>query len=101
MPQHVLRSLHGSLYKPGSATCITLLPEGADTARAHARASVDAKTRKQIAKRLALCPAGVGWIPACGVCMAMTTTYYLRGASGDALELPSTPEGIVHHLHGW
>ncbi|EIW52708.1 uncharacterized protein TRAVEDRAFT_53148 [Trametes versicolor FP-101664 SS1] len=101
VPQPVLQSLHESLYKPGSATFITLLPEGADTSRAYARASVDAKTRKKIMERLALCPAGAGWIPACGVCKAMTTTHYLRGASGNALELPSTPEGIVHHLRGW
>ncbi|OJT09406.1 hypothetical protein TRAPUB_14109 [Trametes pubescens] len=65
------------------------------------RTAVDTKMRKRIVERLALCPAGAGWIPVCGVCKALTATNYLRGARANSLELPSTPEGITHHLRGW
>ncbi|EIW52704.1 uncharacterized protein TRAVEDRAFT_53145 [Trametes versicolor FP-101664 SS1] len=99
-PKLILKSHHPL---SGPAACITLLPEGADTAPAHVRAStVDPKTRKKIEERLALRSASE-WIPICRVCKALTARRHVRHGyrTGDGLELPETPEGIVHHLRGW
>lgn len=99
-PKLVLKSHHPL---SGPAACITLLPEGADTTPARAGAStVDPKTRKKIEERLALRSASE-WIPICRMCKALTARRHVRHGyrTGDGLELPETPEGIVHHLRGW
>lgn len=99
-PKLVLKSHHPL---SGPAACITLLPEGADTTPARARAStVDPKTRKKIEQRLALRSASE-WVPVCRVCKALTARRHVRHGhrASDGLELPETPEAIVHHLRGW
>ncbi|KAI0743353.1 hypothetical protein C8Q80DRAFT_1272060 [Daedaleopsis nitida] len=74
-PKHVLNSHH---TLSGPAARVTLLPEGADTTSVRARASI------------------------CRMCKALTAAICSTAPlTVHGLELPETPEGIVHHLCGW
>ncbi|KAI0660261.1 hypothetical protein C8Q70DRAFT_913949 [Cubamyces menziesii] len=94
----VLKSTH---EQTGPNACLKLIPEGADTAKGHERAStIDPEIRTLIEERLALRPSPDASL-VCRICRDITNGTYMRFDGWRKRALPETPEGIVHHLRTW
>ncbi|KAI0755804.1 hypothetical protein C8Q74DRAFT_1452363 [Fomes fomentarius] len=89
-PNHVLKHTH---ILEGRECSIKLLPEGADTAPAFVRTTVDEETRAKIQERITARPnAQAGLV--CRVCKGV-----LKKTAGTSdVGLPEDPEKIVWHM---
>ncbi|KAI1789087.1 hypothetical protein LXA43DRAFT_1096656 [Ganoderma leucocontextum] len=94
-PSHTLRESHPVA---GDGCCFKFLPDGADTAAASVRATVDDACRAQIEAKLAARPEP-GAIAVCRICKGLTrkTPLQIR-LNLSSLQLPERPEEIVWHL---
>lgn len=98
-PNHVLRD--GHWLGLGDNCCVKFLPEGADTAIASVRMTVDDACRAQIEAKLATRP-DPGAIPVCRICkgLARKTPQQVK-RHPQYMRLPDGAEEVVWHFRYW
>ena len=95
-PDHVLLDNHS--VAAGDGCCIKFLPEGAHSAAASARTTVDDALRAQIETKLATPPVPRA-IAVCRICKDLMSNTPLQARKNIySMQLPRRPEEIVWHL---
>ena len=95
-PDHVLLDNHS--VAAGDGCCIKFLPEGAHSAAASARTTVDDALRAQIETKLSTPPVPRA-IAVCRICKDLMSKTPLQARKNVySMQLPRRPEEIVWHL---